>query len=195
MAANVRQAIRHRRHPPSPLRLDLGGLGRSQQGYLTVNLDPTAWPDYWADVTTLRGAFIRDGSVDEIYLSHTFEHIELSKIDGALACWWRKLKPGGLLRIKGPDVEFYCELLRAGTISEEAFIHLVFSHYPHVVKTPLMGHKWGWTRPFLAQTLLRNGFCDVEEYDAGDWQFDIDWFPEFMHLRIKEVGMLARRPL
>jgi len=194
VAANLRQAIHDWRAPPSPLKLDLGGIGRSRSGHRTVNLDPAAWPDYWSDVTTLRGAFIRDGSVDEIFLSHTFEHIELAKIEDALACWRRKLRPGGLLRIKGPDVEFYCKLLKDGTINDEAFIHLMFSHYPLIVKTPLMGHKWGWTRPFLAQTLRQNGFDNVEEADAGEWQFDAGWFPQYMHLRIKDFEMRARRP-
>lgn len=152
--------------PVTPLKLDLGGVGKSDTGYLTVNLYPWARSDFWADVTTLRGTGVRDGSVDEIYLSHTFEHIDLAKIETSLACWRRKLKPGGTLRIKGPNIEFYFDLLRRGAITDEIFIHILFGHYPRNVTQPLMSHKWGWRKDFLAETLRRNGFTDIAEYEV-----------------------------
>lgn len=177
----------------TPFKLDLGGIGRGTDGYVTVNLDLDAWSDYWADITKLDKIGIKDGSVDEIYLSHTFEHIDLNTIDNAITTWYRKLKHGGVLRIKGPNIEEYCNLFKKGVIDEEVMIHLMFSHYPRVLKQPLMAHRWAWTKPFLTKTLKQHGFQSVEEYDAGGWQFDLEWFPEHRNIYLTDVGIVAKK--
>lgn len=47
-----------------------------------------------------------DGSVDAIYASHVLEHYPYRKVDGVLAHWAQKLRPGGTIHIAVPDADY-----------------------------------------------------------------------------------------
>jgi len=44
-----------------------------------------------------------DNSVDIIYASHLIAYFDRDEIIPILMGWWRKLKPGGILRLATPD--------------------------------------------------------------------------------------------
>ena len=50
----------------------------------------------------------KDGEVDEIFSSHTLEHISKFKIAETLKEWYRVLKPLGKLTVRVPDLEWCC---------------------------------------------------------------------------------------
>ena len=59
-----------------------------------------------------------DGSVDEIYTAHVFEHLSSAEVQEALLCWHRVLKPGGRLVIEVPDAEAIMRRLLAQRTEE-----------------------------------------------------------------------------
>jgi predicted SAM-dependent methyltransferase len=81
-------------------------LGPGQRNYLPgwVNVDAnifSAKADVWAD---LREALpFHDGTVDVIYSHHVIEHLPDSLLPFHLKEMYRCLKPGGLIRIGGPN--------------------------------------------------------------------------------------------
>jgi predicted SAM-dependent methyltransferase len=58
-------------------------------------------------------------SADIIYASHVLEHFGRYETEEILKTWYKKLKPGGLLRIAVPDFEAVCKrYLSHGNIHE-----------------------------------------------------------------------------
>lgn len=49
------------------------------------------------------------GTVDTIYSSHLLEHLPARAVAPALAHWRALLKPGGVLHLNVPDLEWACE--------------------------------------------------------------------------------------
>lgn len=84
--------------PESPaIKLDIGGGERPIPGYQLVDRRagqeayPLAWPD---------------NSVDEIRASHVLEHFGHGKTQAVLTDWVRALKPGGVLRVAVPSLNY-----------------------------------------------------------------------------------------
>ena len=48
---------------------------------------------------------VADGSIDEIYTSHVFEHIEINDVYGVLEEWERALRVGGEIVMRLPNLE------------------------------------------------------------------------------------------
>jgi ubiquinone/menaquinone biosynthesis C-methylase UbiE len=82
----------------APVRLDIG-CGRAKvKGTLGVDRVPLPGVDVVADVE--RGLPFRDGSVDEIYTSHTLEHVQ--DFLGVMEELWRVCRPNALVHIWVP---------------------------------------------------------------------------------------------
>lgn len=79
-------------------------LGPGQKNYLPgwVNVDANTFTgkcDVWADIS--RGLPFHDASVDAVYSHHVIEH--LPDLAGHFAEMFRILKPGGVVRVGGPN--------------------------------------------------------------------------------------------
>jgi predicted SAM-dependent methyltransferase len=83
-------------------------LGPGQGGYIDgwINVDAnivSARPDVWAD---LRNALpFRDSTVDVFYSHHVIEHLPDARLPFHFSEMHRCLKPGGLIRIGGPNAD------------------------------------------------------------------------------------------
>jgi predicted SAM-dependent methyltransferase len=98
-------ALRHRILSASPAICRVQ-LGPGQQNYLDgwVNVDAnfvSARIDVWADI----GATLpfRSGTVDAFYSHHVIEHLPDAVLPHHLAELFRCLKPGGAIRVGGPN--------------------------------------------------------------------------------------------
>lgn len=101
--------------PTEPLRLHLGGK-QAKPGWKIVNIKPGPGVDFVGSIMDL-SAF-GDGSVDELYASHVYEHLDYtSELPRALAEAHRVLKPGGVLRIGVPDLEVLGPLVASPRLS------------------------------------------------------------------------------
>lgn len=92
-----------------PLRLHIGGE-QVKEGWKILNIQPKPGVDFIGDCTDL--SQFPDRSVDEIYASHVYEHLDYaSQFPRALGEAHRVLKPGGLFRAGVPDLEALARLV------------------------------------------------------------------------------------
>lgn len=90
------------------LKFDLGGTLKSNI-YKTVNLSGN--PDIKADILDL-DSFCANNSVDEFFMSHTYEHISPVFIESFLKKVREKLNEKGCLRIIHTDIKECLELYK-----------------------------------------------------------------------------------
>ena len=84
------------------MKINLGCGYDKRDGYVNIDIRPEVEPDIIEDVSKLES--IKDGSCEVIYASHILEHFSWRDTDKILALWLRKLKRGGLLYIKVPNL-------------------------------------------------------------------------------------------
>jgi predicted SAM-dependent methyltransferase len=142
-------------------------LGPGQKGYIPgwVNLDANKFSariDVWANL--LDGLPFRDNSVDVIYSHHVIEHLPDSFLPNHLQEMHRCLKPGGSIRIGGPNGDSAAKKL----IERDASW---FSDFPEHRKS--VGGRFAnfilckgehltiLTLSYLEELLIAAGFSDV----------------------------------
>ena len=87
------------------MRLNLGSGAHPIAGYANIDIKDgnVAYPLEYADNT-----------IEEIRASHILEHFSHTRTHEILSHWAAKLKPGGVLRISVPDLDWIIEQYRAG---------------------------------------------------------------------------------
>jgi len=91
------------------MRLHLGCGTNYLHGWINIDLYPTSErgntvceADVFHDICKLDECY-QENTIDEIYLCHVFEHLDKKEATIALSCWYKILKPGGILTIYVPD--------------------------------------------------------------------------------------------
>jgi len=82
------------------VKLNLGCGFNKIDGYVNIDSDPEVIPDLLRNIE--RGLPFSDSVVDEIFTSHTLEHINPDLIHFVISECWRVLKNGGLLKVIVP---------------------------------------------------------------------------------------------
>jgi len=120
---------------------------------------------------------LSDNSADIVYCSHFLEH--LNKDDGRhfLAECFRVLKPGGLLRIAVPDLDFAMAMYQAGKVEEMQGLFFYTSD-----NWDFTAHKHNYNFTYLQSILAKIGFVNSVKlsYRQGECP-DIDYldvYPE-----------------
>lgn len=119
-----------------------------------------------------------DETVDYFYTSHMLEH--LLPQDGAhcLRESFRALKPGGLIRIVIPDLDYHVH--RYEPTNPNELLDAIYS-YERGTRSD-HGHKW-WYNEHSLRTLLEDiGFREATRYSIGEG-------------RCPDLDVLDRRPL
>lgn len=141
-------------------------------------------------VRDLRDGFAHhpDGSVDSIYLGQMIEHLNpIYETPAFLSECLRMLRPGGVIRIVTPDLDFLIDSYKSGRM--DLFIHdqpdfyktappsdqLAYLMYgasgPKSTWTYYEGHMHLFTPESMAILLQRIGFSPIHHYDSpGDSQ-------------------------
>jgi SAM-dependent methyltransferase len=103
------------------------------------------------------GIPLRDGVADFIYSSHFFEHLYRKDAMNLLEECHRVLKPGGMLRLSLPDLEYAISLYTAGRKDEMLqnyfFVEDADNHYSR--------HKYMYDNEMLSSLLAQAGFRDI----------------------------------
>lgn len=149
-------------------KFDLGGLGRGGERR-TVNIHAEC--DIEADFTEL-DAFCEDGTVEEFYMSHALEHVPSGRYADFLCGLWRKLKPGGVVRVAQSDIALTLRLWQQGRLSFRAMRTVVFPPADRLRQNPYHQHFNMWGARELAEDFRVCGFHPVELIDAGAWPLD-----------------------
>ena len=146
------------------VKLNLGSRNRAIPGFIGIDCDQHEGVDIVGDISDL--SRFADGSVEEIYASHVFEHFPHTKAAAVLAEWFRVLAPGGKLYIAVPDFERCVELYGAIGLSEWIVRFLCGDQE---YKTAYHYNLFDEAR--LSGMLKEAGFADsfrVEQFPIGD---------------------------
>lgn len=84
-------------------KLDIGCGVYKREGFTGVDIDPDTNPDIVASMDNIP---LPDGSVAEIWSSHSLEHISKFEVVPVLKEWRRLLQVGGIAVIEVPDLEW-----------------------------------------------------------------------------------------
>ncbi len=115
------------------------------------------------------GVPARDNSVDYIYSSHFLEHLHPAEAKALLVSCHRVLKPGGMIRIGVPDLEYALGLFRNGRkrecLDRYFFVEMKGSVYAR--------HKYMYDFELLEGLLRDSGFnsivrCQFREGEVPD---------------------------
>ncbi len=153
-----------------PIKINLGCGEVPIENYINVDLH-----DDRADVKMdARNLAFADQSVDEIYSSHLLEHLGKHDVPVALKEWARVLKPGGLLRMNLPNLEWCLKNWLSKTEDQRWGFALdtIFG----MQKNDGEYHKTGFSKSSLVKLLTAAGFKDIEIKDHWSHQqscFDV----------------------
>ncbi len=186
LAVRALRAVRGRRLPTGrdgTVRLHIGCGEVDAPGF--INVDARYFPHVHLlrrDVAHLPE--FADGSVDMIYLSHVLEHFRRGRQREILACYFGKLKPGGVLRLGVPDFDV---LLR---MYEESGRDI------RSIEQPLMGeqdydlncHFMIYNERYLTELLEGTGFREVRR-----WEPARDGFHDFEDWSSRPIEIGGRR--
>jgi predicted SAM-dependent methyltransferase len=138
--------------------------GKYLEGWTNVDANLfTARIDVWADFT--RSVPFRSGSVDAFYSHHVVEHLPDTLIVSHLKDIYRALKPGGVLRVGGPNGDMAIQKFQEGDLDW-------FSTFPDA-RASLGGrfvnfllcrgeHLTILTESYLREMLAQAGFTQVQ---------------------------------
>jgi len=129
--------------------LNLGGGSNCLSGCLTADIDARA--DVYVDIT---GPLpFPDSSVDSIFCEEVIEHISKSAGEEMLRECFRILKPGGIVRVSTPDLDYFAARLNGDEINSIFYEH---------------SHVYLYTRKELFEAFRRAGFENVRSYAYGE---------------------------
>ena len=143
------------------MKLNLGcGLSKFE-GYVNIDVDPELKPDQVMDFT--KGIDFPTGSVEQVVLYHTLEHIQKFKWDNLFREVWRILGEGGTFILTFPEFrvcsQYWLENKRGKRQFWEATLYGRQSSSSDY-------HVALCDRTFVARQLMEHGFeiltCDVE---------------------------------
>lgn len=150
-------------------RFNLGGIGTGTE-YTTVNLAEIC--DLHADIMNL-DSFCKDGKVEEFFLSHTLEHIPVTRYIDFLRHMQRKLQKGGTIRVVQTDAGRLMEMWIAGEISFRTMRTAIFTPASRCDANNLQQHQSMWSQEELIKDFESIGM-KAEGFDAGCWYYDLD---------------------
>jgi SAM-dependent methyltransferase len=123
------------------------------------------------------GIPLRNAVVDYIFSSHFLEHLFRREAERLLRECYRVLRPGGIVRIAVPDLEYALSLYAQGDkqrmLLNYFFVEDLESHYAR--------HKYMYDCPMLEKMLKDIGFVEVSrcQYREG---------------RVPDIAILDNRP-
>lgn len=174
--ANIKACIKSTyKNPSGTVRLNLGCGGKPEPGYVNCDLFPGPGVD---EVFSLDEIPYSDGTVDEITSEHALEHLPRLRSHAAITEWARVLKPGGLLKLKIPDVELCAQQFVNDIANREwwGFTLYGVQDYRNDPVAPFKDkvnygqiHYTGFTKDSISKLLLTNGFIINDIHNYNGW--------------------------
>lgn len=154
----------------SDIKFNLGGIGKGDPEYKTVNLAEIC--DIEANIMHL-DSFCRDGSVTQFYMSHTLEHIPVTEYKQFLLNLKRKLKVGGTIKIVQTDIGRLINMWVDGQITFRTMRAPIFTPATRCASNILQQHQSMWSQEELIRDFEAIGMTAVG-FDAGFWGYDVE---------------------
>jgi len=153
--------IRPRLPKGNKMMLHLGCGEINIPGFINVDKRPFSHIHYLSDVEEL--PFIKENTVDLIYISHCLEHIPHRKLVKVLNEYHRVLKRGGILRISVPDFKKITEIYQI-TNDVNTIIHPLFGSQEYKYNF----HFNAFDYKSLESVLLERDYVNVRLWYYGD---------------------------
>ena len=144
------------------MKLHIGGMEK-KEGWRILNIQKNdgreKHVDLVGDITDL--SQFDDGSIEEIYASHTVEHIDNNDVQKTLKGIHRVLKDGGKFYVSVPDMDILCRLF----LDPKAPLKIKYE----VMRMMFGGqvdefdyHYFGWNMLLMEYFLKDAGFKKIE---------------------------------
>ena len=141
------------------MKLHIGGKEK-KEGWSILNIQKNDGVDFVGDISDLTQ--FKDNSINEIYASHVFEHINQKNIKKTLIGIHRVLINDGKFYISVPDMDVLCKIFLAKDAPNKIKFHAM---------TMMFGgqldkydyHYFGWNYDFLKVYLMEAGFKNLEK--------------------------------
>jgi predicted SAM-dependent methyltransferase len=153
----------------------VGLISKPQSSYIDFCREHTI---EYGDVT--RGLPLQTGSVDVLYSSHMFEHLDQQEVLLFLKEARRILRPGGTIRLAVPDIRMRAERY-IETGDADAFIASTNMARPRprtlakrlgILLAGTRQHQWMYDGLSLSRLLLSQGFTSPRILKAGETQIE-----------------------
>lgn len=152
------------------LNIDIGGQKhkRTIDGKWKV-LDVRDGADYKHNLNSGKPIPLESDSVDNIYCSHTIEHLDIDHITYVLKDLCRILKPKGKMRIIVPDLDVAIDLYNKKKLMDRKYCYkpkdipaVPMGYLTAWFSTPGFGHKIGFNEELLVEYLKRTKFKNIK---------------------------------
>jgi len=167
------------------MKLQLGCNQKIFKGWTNLDIQDNPGVDIIDDASIL--SKIDDSSCDIIYACHLLEHFSRRDIPNIISLWYRKLKPGGTLRISVPDFNKVITRYLEYKNIEEVMGCVVGGHRDMFDK-----HGVIFDNESLSKILIDTGFLNVVKWDWRDvdhGHYD-DYSQSYLPHMNKESGLL-----
>tara|TARA_B100000886_G_scaffold287605_1_gene212343 strand:+ start:526 stop:1047 length:522 start_codon:yes stop_codon:yes gene_type:complete len=144
------------------MKLHIGGMEK-KEGWKILNIqkndDREKHVDLVGDISDLTQ--FDDESIEEVYASHTLEHVKQKNMFKTLKGIHRVLKDGGKFYVSVPDMDILCKLYLDPKINLKNKIEVMRMMYGGQVDE-FDFHYFGWNMPLLETFFKDAGFKKFE---------------------------------
>lgn len=151
--------------PAEGLKLNVAAGSKRYAGWVGVDAVERSGAEIIAPMDNIP---LPDECANEIMVIHGVEHAYQWEIPGALAEWFRLMRPGGKLVLEMPDLLKACKNIaedyRGHKHPDQQGMFAIWGD--HRLKDPLMMHKSGWWFDRLRPLVEEAGFTQVTEHET-----------------------------
>lgn len=149
------------------IKLNLGCGNDIKKDYINIDkYNNTGRVDLKADIGVLP---FDDGTVDEIFTSHVFEHISINDMYAVINEWRRVLRDDGRLILHLPNLEHEINIwLQATDDKKWLEVHRIFGSQSHPGNTHFCGFNQGSLKSFLETFNFYVEKCEMGNRGMGD---------------------------
>lgn len=138
------------------------GCGKRDFGQDWYHVDGGNYPHLDGCYVTLK--YTPDNYIDLLYSSHLIAYFDRDEAAALFAGWFKKIKPGGVLRLATPNIELLSYLYMY--YKDVTLLNIIGPMYGKMkMGNNTIYHKTGWDLMDLTIALTNAGFIDVKFYD------------------------------
>ena len=140
-----------------------------------LDIEPAVKPDILASATDMRS--VPDQSYDAVWAANIVEHLYAHEVPLALREFARVIRPGGLVQVIVPDLQFVARLIVEGKLEDAAYdspagpitpLDMLFGLRSAIARgLHYMAHKTGFINSTLERALRGAGFAHVAIYHVN----------------------------